>query len=253
MARRDDVTPLKAIVGDAIAAVYAVGGLRAPAAGCHVLMYHAVGSEVAGDTQRLYSLAPGLFARHVDVLKRHAAISLSEGIARGEGLAVTFDDGYRDNLTVAAPLLVEAGVPFTVFIAPAFVESGEPQYLSRSDVTSLSRLPGVTIGAHGYSHTRLTACDDAALAKELADSRAWLEDLLGVPVTTMSYPHGAVDDRVAAAVAAAGFTVAACSRFGRYRTGDDRYRVPRTDIWSFDGARRLRAKMSGHWDWMAWR
>ncbi|MGD9769709.1 MAG: polysaccharide deacetylase family protein [Pseudolabrys sp.] len=247
------MTPLKAAIGDAIAAAYAVGGLRAAAAGCRVLMYHAVGGAVAGDTQQLYSLAPDLFARHVGVLKRHAVVSLSEGIARGEGLAVTFDDGYRDNLTVAAPLLVEAGVPFTVFVVPTFVESGAPQYLSRSEVVALARLPGVTIGAHGYSHTRLTTCDDGALARELTDSRAWLEDLLGAPVTTMSYPHGAVDDRVATAAAAAGFTLAACSRFGSHRIGGDCYRVPRTDIWSFDGARRLQSKIAGQWDWMAWR
>ncbi len=247
------MTPLKAMIGDAIAAVYAVAGPRDSAAGCRVLMYHAVGGKVVGDAQGLYSLAPDLFARHVAVLKRCAVVPLSDGVARGQGVAVTFDDGYRDNLTAAAPLLVEAAVPFTVFVTPAFIESGEAQYLSRSDVASLSRLPGVTIGAHGYSHTRLPACDDAALARELTDSRAWLEDLLGVPVTTMSYPHGAVDDRVAAAAAAAGFAVAACSRFGRYRSGEDSYRVPRTDIWSFDGVRRLRAKVAGHWDWMAWR
>lgn len=247
------MTPLKAVVGDVIAAAYAAGGLRAPAVGCRVLMYHAVGGTVAGDTQRLYSLAPDQFAQHVVVLKRHAVVPLSEGVARGTGLAVTFDDGYRDNLTVAAPLLVEAGVPFTVFVAPAFVESGEPQYLSRSEVVSLSRLRDVTIGAHGYSHTRLTDCDDRALARELSDSRAWLEDLLGAPVTTMSYPHGAVDDRVASAAAAAGFTIAACSRFGSHRAGGDLYRVPRTDIWSFDGVRRLQSKIAGQWDWMAWR
>jgi peptidoglycan/xylan/chitin deacetylase (PgdA/CDA1 family) len=248
------MTAWKAKLGDGIGIAFALLDPIRAAPGCRVLMYHAIGGEVAGDRRGLYSLAPDRFASHVRSLAgRHDAISLEAGVASGRGLAITFDDGYRDNLTVAALLLIEAKLPFTVFVTPDFARSGLPQYLSPTDLQDLSRLPGVTIGAHGDSHRRLTECNDAELARELMASRGWLEDVVGRPVTAMSYPHGAVDARVRAAAAKAGFTVAACSRFGSHRLGDDPLCVPRTDIWAADSTARLRAKAAGRWDWMAWR
>ncbi len=195
-----------------------------------------------------------LFAQHVVTLRdEDAVVPLDKGLRHGGGLAITFDDGYRDNLTIAAPILSEASIPFTVFVTPGFIESGEAQYLNRSDVKTLADISGAGIGAHGFSHRKLTECDDRELASELNDSRAWIEDLIGRPVTTMSYPHGAVDRRVRNAAEEAGYAIAACSRFGIHGAGDDPFLVPRTDVWANDSAPRLRAKIAGYWDWMAWR
>ena len=46
-------------------------------------------------------------------------------------LAITFDDGYRDNLTNAAPVLARYGLPATVFLATGAVASGEPLWFDR--------------------------------------------------------------------------------------------------------------------------
>lgn len=243
----------KGVVGDALSAAYAMTP-RPARSGCRVLMYHAIGSAAVGDARNLYSLNPQDFATQVgELASASGAVSLEQGVRDGQGIVITFDDGYRDNLATAAPLLVDARLPFTVFVVPAFVTSGERDYLSVADLRELARLPGATIGAHGYSHRPLTQCDDAALSDELAESRRWLEDLLGIAVTAMSYPHGAVDARVRDAAARAGYRLAASSRFGVYRAGDDPLWIPRTDIWAMDGIGRFRAKLAGHWDWMAWR
>jgi peptidoglycan/xylan/chitin deacetylase (PgdA/CDA1 family) len=248
------MTAGKAKLAEWISIAFALLDPVRAALGCRVLMYHAIGGTVAGDCCGLYSLAPGRFASHVRYLAATPdAVDLAAGVVAGRGLAITFDDGYRDNLTVAAPLLIEAKLPFTVFVTPDFVMSGLPQYLSSTELQELARLPGVTIGAHGHSHRRLTECKDEELARELGESRDWLEDLLGRAVTAMSYPHGAVDTRVRAAAAKAGFTIAACSRFGSHRLGDDPLCVARTDIWTSDDSGRLMAKAAGHWDWMGWR
>lgn len=248
------MTAWKAKLGAHISAGFALLDPIRVAPGCRVLMYHAIGGEVAGDRYKLYSLAPGRFADHVRCLAGLPdPVALAAGVTAGRGLAITFDDGYRDNLTVAAPLLIEAKLPFSVFVTPGFVAGGKPQYLAPGDLRELSQLPGVTIGAHGYSHCRLTECNNGELARELEGSRRWLEDLLGRPVTTMSYPHGAVNTRVRAAAARAGFTIAACSRFGGHRADDDPLCVARTDIWAADDTARLSAKIAGHWDWMGWR
>ncbi len=245
---------MKLLLGDlASVAFMPVARLSPPA--CRVLVYHAVGSVVPGDHKRIYSLSPARFERHVRWLVSVASktTALDEGVRAGRGIAITFDDGYRDTLVVAAPRLVRAGLPFTVFVTREHVENGVAPYLSCDELRELAALPGVTIGAHGRTHRRLTDCTKRELDDELTGTRAWLSDLLAKPITTMSYPHGAVDGRVRDAVRAAGFTVAACSKFGAHHAGDDPLLVPRTDVWARDGACRLAAKVHGRWDWMALR
>ena len=224
--------------------------------GFRVLMYHSVGADVVDDVQGLYNISPGLFRAHMEALAglyKARLASLEKMDAEAGGVAVTFDDGYRNTLEVAAPVLSGLEIPFTVFVAPGLVSSGDSLYLSPAGLVELASAPGVSIGAHGYSHCRLTDCDDAALASELAGSRAWLEDLLARPVTSMSYPHGAADQRVRDAAARAGFRIAACSRFGSHARGEDPLMVARTDVWAQDTESRFLAKLDGDWDWLGWR
>lgn len=245
----------KARVGDRISAAFSVRDFLPRTKGCRVLVYHSVGGDVPGDRQQLYSIDPARFSRHMHCIAealRSSIVALIPGLVAACGLAITFDDGYRDNLTVAAPLLVDLTMPFAVFVTAEFVRSGDPRYLSSDELRELATLPGVTVGAHGYSHRRLTECNNAELAHELKDSRTWLEDLVARPVRTMSYPHGAVDARVREAVAEAGYEWALTSHFGAHRAQDDRLAVARTDIWANDDASRLLAKAAGHWDWMGW-
>ncbi len=94
-----------------------------------VLLYHRV-ADVPTDPFSL-SVSPARFAEQLAVLRRHAVpLSLEElvdGIERGglprRAVAVTFDDGYRDNLLTAAPLLERHRVPATVFVATGYAEA----------------------------------------------------------------------------------------------------------------------------------
>lgn len=250
------MSPLKALMAIGVSGAFRLARPLRSRTGFRVLMYHSVGTDVVDDIQGVYNIPASLFGSHMDSLSLgHKArlAPLDHMDTQAGGIAVTFDDGYRNTLEVAAPLLTGLGIPFTVFVAPGFVDSGSQLYLSRAGLVELAAMPGVSIGAHGYSHCRLTECDDAALTSELAGSRAWLEDLLALPVTSMSYPHGAVDRRVRDATARAGFRIAACSRFGCHVRGDDPLLVARTDIWAQDSPSRFRAKLAGDWDWLGWR
>jgi peptidoglycan/xylan/chitin deacetylase (PgdA/CDA1 family) len=47
---------------------------------------------------------------------------LKSGYGRERYAVLTFDDGYRDNLEYALPVLKELGAPFTVFVASGLVD-----------------------------------------------------------------------------------------------------------------------------------
>ncbi len=229
--------------------------------GLRVLMYHAIGSPALGDELGLFSLAPSLFESQVDHLAtyyRDQIHSLDTGLLASPSdgamqLAITFDDGYLDNLTVAAPLLVMRGLPFTVFVIADHVRDRRNGFLDPLSLRELAALPGVTIGAHGTSHHPLTRCDDCALQSELVGSRRYLEDVIGRPVLTMSYPHGAVDRRVRQATADAGYRLAACSYADINRPGRAPLLLARTEVLAGDNLRIFRQKLKGNWDWYRWR
>jgi peptidoglycan/xylan/chitin deacetylase (PgdA/CDA1 family) len=219
-----------------------------------VLMYHAVGSPVREDYLGLFSLPKEHFREHLPVMQGMRVVSFTTPPEAGEAtVSITFDDGYADNLYVAAPMLSENNLPFTVFVTTDFVRQGMPGFMTPVELKHLAQMPGVEIGAHGCSHRPLTACDDKELAIELGDSRKYLEDLLGRPIVAMAYPHGAADRRVRDAAQHAGFTHAGCSHFDVNRPGRDSLMLSRCNILCYDTARVLRQKLHGDWDWYRWR
>lgn len=102
--------------------------------------------------------------------------------------AITFDDGFRDNLTVALPLLEKYGLPITLFVTAGFID--RDGYLSTQELREISMHPLVTIGAHGLwnrNFTRLSA-DEARL--ELVESCWLLGGIIGATVDLMAWPYG---------------------------------------------------------------
>jgi len=98
-----------------------------------VLAYHRVADHQAPgfDTyRRNVSAAPEEFSRQMDYVAEHfhpvslgrvaAALDGGPGLPR-RALLVTFDDGYRDNLQAAWPILQARGIPMTLFLATDFV------------------------------------------------------------------------------------------------------------------------------------
>ncbi len=104
---------------------------KASAGGAVVLLYHRIG-EQDQDPWRL-TVRPERFAEHLKALRSVAEpISLAEVRAGWKvdtdwlRVAVTFDDGYADNLLVAKPLLERYEVPATVFVATGYIDSPLP-------------------------------------------------------------------------------------------------------------------------------
>jgi len=118
--------------------------------GAIILMYHSVAAEdAAAFIEPGNRIDPRTFERQMAFLaaeRRVLALSeLVDTIAAGRPLpantvCITFDDGYRDNLTVGAPILERYRLPATLFLATGLVERGENQWsdtlhsLSRKDL-----------------------------------------------------------------------------------------------------------------------
>jgi peptidoglycan/xylan/chitin deacetylase (PgdA/CDA1 family) len=102
-------------------------------AGLAVFTYHRIAEPSADPFYApVISATPEAFREQVNWLRDHfRLVTLSQLIAKLESgsswsqltVLLTFDDGYRDNFDVAAPILRECGVPATFFICTSLLES----------------------------------------------------------------------------------------------------------------------------------
>jgi peptidoglycan/xylan/chitin deacetylase (PgdA/CDA1 family) len=115
-------------------------------------------------------------------------------------VALTFDDGYRDFLDAALPVLDAVGARATLYIPTMYI--GSAAYWLGAEARSLPRLLSwpelqecvdagcVEIGSHSHSHSHLDTLSVDALGAEVVRSKLLLEDGLQVPVSSFCYPHG---------------------------------------------------------------
>ena len=100
---------------------------------------------------------------------------------------------------------------------------------------------GWEVGSHTRTHPRLPELTGAELASELQGSRRDCEHHLGLPCRSIAYPYGAVDERVADAVAKAGYSFAA-ELPGSFRMPLESLRWPRVGLYHRDAPWRFRLK-----------
>jgi peptidoglycan/xylan/chitin deacetylase (PgdA/CDA1 family) len=195
------------------------------------------------------------FARQVDYLAAHfELVPLGEAVARlragnagGRELAITFDDGFRNQLAHGAPILAERGISACFFLISGLLGGagdsarqvlrerlrlpGQVELLSWADAERLLEL-GHEIGSHTRTHPDLASLPADQLREEVAGSRAELERRLG-PVRHFSVPYvtpGHVPPEVARAAHDAGYESCATARRGVNRGAPDLYALRRHHI-----------------------
>ncbi|MBA2734798.1 MAG: polysaccharide deacetylase family protein [Acidobacteria bacterium] len=243
----------KRFAARAIAEASALTGRGRVRPGYRVLLYHAVGSRLARDPYGI-SIEPKLFERQMEALARNSQFSVASFHAPQSShaqlqVAVTFDDGYRDNLYTAAPILLKFKIPFTVFVTSSFIRSQSDDFLTPAELRELASLPGVTVGSHGATHLPLDKCDDSTLWQELYESRCYIEDVTGTTVRAIAYPHGSVTLRVRDAAQRAGYVIGGCSRFDINDEDRDPLLLCRCEVVAADSERVFQQKLRGAWDW----
>lgn len=101
-----------------------------------VLAYHRVREPADFEFfEPVISATPGDFARQMDIIsERYSAVSLAEFLSWVDGAGslppnpalITFDDGYRDNLSAALPVLQERRLPAVLFLATDHIGRSQP-------------------------------------------------------------------------------------------------------------------------------
>jgi peptidoglycan/xylan/chitin deacetylase (PgdA/CDA1 family) len=104
--------------------------------GFAVLTFHRVNDE---DDPFMPALPTSVFAARMEHIARHYTVlpveelvdRVRQGRVPGKALALTFDDGYRDNLRHAAPILTRYGLPATIFLTTGCIGTREILWFDR--------------------------------------------------------------------------------------------------------------------------
>jgi peptidoglycan/xylan/chitin deacetylase (PgdA/CDA1 family) len=220
-----------------------------------ILMYHSIGEKVIRDPSNMYSINESAFRQQMEYLSNKFTdniVGLSTDILenKNNSVAITFDDGYRDNLYIASPILEELKIPYTVFVSTEYIKDKNNNFLSASELKELANMPGASIGSHGVTHASLAQCSDKELKNELVDSKHYIEDVIGKKINSIGYPSGSVDQRVVNAVMEAGYQLGGTSYNDRNHHNSEKLFLARTCIFGIDTMRVFKQKVNGDWDWL---
>lgn len=206
---------------------------------------------------------PARFAKQMAFLKKQGFVfyTASEmieyfqehGSFPSKGLAITFDDGWKDNYTNAFPIMKRFGVKATVFLIPSCigkvsdnaVSEGENsrEHLSLSDVREMSK-HGIEFGSHTVQHKLLHQIPEEEIRFEVGESKKQIEELLDQPCKVFAYPGGHFNEAARSLVAAAGYTAGFTTIYGDDNSFDlyalNRTEILRRDRFLFQFKRKLR-------------
>jgi peptidoglycan/xylan/chitin deacetylase (PgdA/CDA1 family) len=174
-----------------------------------VLMYHKI-NEVEGNPT---TVPTGVFDEQMALLRElgYRPVDLDAVLAHylerkplpPGAVLITFDDGYRDNLRNAVPVLRKYGYPAVLFVPLGYVSESLPLpheeplagrgVLNRTvdwdEVFELER-NGVRVESHGIGHRPLADLEVDEAAREIVLSKLRLEERLGRPVRAFAYVKG---------------------------------------------------------------
>jgi len=137
---------------------------------------------------------------------------------------LSFDDGWENQFTYGFPLLQKYGFSATFFMVTNYIDH---QNFMTTDQLKTMIAAGMTIGSHSRSHPALPSLGTGQRLKdEIAGSKAWLEDRLGVAIDTFAYPYGSYTAADVAAVKAAGYRTARTVDSGTHAAIDNLDTLP---------------------------
>lgn len=232
-----------------------------------VLMYHRFAGPIDGDPNLW--IAPDRFASQLEWLRvnGYRTLTLDEAFAALERRSVprravllTIDDGFAEDLEIAAELLERAACRATVFVAAGHIgqrvelhhPSADREKTSVGNIVDREGLRrwterGFDVGSHSMNHLDLTTCDRQALVHEVTESRNKLETALDREILDFCYPFAHHDHSSRQEVKAAGYRAA----YAGEPPEEGLFSVPRMMVYPGDSAARFRRKVSGYYFWFS--
>jgi len=214
-----------------------------------ILTYHSI-----DDSGSPLSCDPDVFARHVAWLASgRVRVTTIDDLMQlpdsADAVALTFDDGFLNFGDVAAPRLLEHGLPVTVFVVADLAGTANSWDAGPNRITpdlpllewpALVRLQerGVTLGAHSLTHRDLTQLEPDALEDEVRGCADRMEARCGRRPTVFAYPYGHRNEASTRAVAGT-FRWACTAEFRTLVTPAPPPALPRLDMYYFQQARSL--------------
>jgi len=243
-------------------------GTRVP-----ILMYHSISENLFGRSHPYYRIntAPEVFTEHMRLLhqagyRTSGLCEMVDGLEAGKDLSktvvLTFDDGYRDFLTDAMPVLKQCGFTATIFLATDRIQNTAVcmegvDYLTWKEVRELQD-EGISFGSHTVTHPDLRSLVPEQIEYELGRSKEIIEDKLGVPVHSFAYPFAFPEEDgdfmrfLSDELQNQGFQNAVTTILGRASRNHSCFFLPRLPVNSCDDRPFLRAKLNGGYDWLHW-
>lgn len=210
-----------------------------------VLFYHRVADVHPTD----WTISRSRFAAQMDWFQENFELlsmeqvhqRLQSGFNDRPAIAITFDDGYAENMDYALPLLAERQIPCMYYVSTSYIlnQTFFPHdeklrlQLHPNSVNDLKQILawGLDIGAHTRTHPDVAQITDVEkLHDELVVCRRELMNLLEVPIEHFAFPYGQTSNISTAAVQMArrtGYKTVAAA-YGGYNTiGGDPFFIQR--------------------------
>ena len=162
-----------------------------------------------------------------------------KGEKSGKVVGITFDDGYRNNLTEAMPILQQLGFSATCYIISQKIggtnewdlEKGIPENPLMNEEEVRQWIDGgMEIGSHTQHHVRLTECDEEQATVEIGQSRIDLEQQFGCKIDHFCYPWGKHSPSVVKTTEQVQYHTATTVQRGRATTQDSLLELPRVPV-----------------------
>jgi peptidoglycan/xylan/chitin deacetylase (PgdA/CDA1 family) len=211
-----------------------------------ILGFHGIGRSSLRQDLSLLQVRPSRFRAQIELLldAGFTFVTVAELARLGAGrepppgfAAISFDDGMRNNLTTALPILQEYGISATVYVTIGFIAGVSPWVGPRSDNRMMSEdelrelaAASWELGAHTMTHPDLSTLNYEACRDEIETSKSALERIAGVEVVTFAYPFGRYGPAAVEATRASGFIAAVAAGTG----GPDPFKLTRAMIGRLD-------------------
>lgn len=213
-----------------------------------ILTYHQIAeAPPKGAPFRSLYVSPAAFARQMAMLRLlgYRGVSVCDllpylrGEKKGKVVGITFDDGYRNNLVHALPVLQKEGFTSTCYVVSSLLGQtnlwDQALGIAQTPLMTAEELRawlggGQEIGAHTRTHANLELMNDQASQAEIMGSKVELEAMLGAKIAQFCYPYGAYRPAHVEQVRAAGYATATTTKRGRAGSASDLFELPRVPV-----------------------